>query len=124
MPRQVELNNTDINSEFPRILPNLTGVKNKHLYHLSSSDDALWSESVSRIDTTTGKQDKFRYGSDFLVEEHVPISPNGKQQGAYVPSQRTCISVFEADNLSAGPMGRAWLPYNLPLGFHGNFISA
>jgi len=125
----VEITSTNINSEFPRLLPNLTGIKNKHLYHLSSSDDALWSESVSRIDTTTGKQEKYRYGSEFLVEEHVPISLNGCEKGDYVigtalhfPSKRTCISVFEADNLSAGPMGRAWLPYHLPLGFHGNFM--
>ena len=128
---QVEINNADITSEFPRILPHLTGHNNQHLYHLSAKENALWSDSVSRVDVTTGKQESYNYGSDYLVEEHVPIAIKGGEKGAFVmgtalhvPSKRTCLNVFEADNLAAGPIARAWLPYHLPLGFHGNFVAS
>jgi len=115
-------------SEFPRIAPHLTGLKNTYLYHLSAHKNALWSDSVNRLSVDTGKQDTYRYGADFLVEEHVPVCPKGQESQGYlvgtalhIPSKRTSINVFDVNNLANGPITRGWLPYHLPLGFHGNF---
>ena len=83
------------------------------------------------LDLDSGKEDRFDFGNDFLVEEHVPINPQGKEGQGYllgtalhVPSQRTCLNVFDLNNIRSGPICRAWLPYHLPLGFHGNYVAA
>jgi carotenoid cleavage dioxygenase-like enzyme len=116
------------NSEFPRIAPHLTGLRNDYLYSLSRNPGGLWRDRVNRLNVNTGKQDTYHYGSEFLVEEHLPVCPQGKEKQGYlvgtalhVPTKRTCINVFDVTNLSAGPISRGWLPYHLPLGFHGNF---
>ncbi len=119
------------NSEFPRICDHLTGLRNDVLYHLSSEFDSIWSDTVSALNVNSGKEDKYSYGKDFLVEEHISICPQKKEGTGYligtalhVPSKRTCLNIFNANNLAQGPITRAWLPYHLPLGFHGNFKAA
>ena len=44
--------------------------------------------------------------------------------GYDVRRQRSFLSVFDALRLSDGPIGRAWLPYWVPYGFHGRFYAA
>lgn len=115
--------------EFPKISPERCGIKNDFLYHLSSGKKSLWSDSLCSLEVATGKEDRYHFGQDFLVEEHIPVNPGQKRGKGYlvgtalhIPSQRTCINIFNADNISAGPMTRGWLPYHLPLGFHGTFL--
>ncbi len=121
----------DGNSEFPRICSHLVGLNNQEIYHLSSEQDSLWSDTVSKFNTQTGKTEQYVFGKDYLVEEHVPVCPQQKEGTGYligtalhVPSKRTCLNIFAIENLAAGPMARAWLPHHLPLGFHGNFVAA
>lgn len=123
-----DLYSFDGNSGFPRVAPHLTGLRNEYLYHSSRTKSDFWQDSVNRLNVNTGKLDAYHYGADFLVEEHLPICPQGKESKGYlvgtalhVPTKRTCINVFDVTNLSAGPISRGWLPYHLPLGFHGNF---
>lgn len=118
-------------SEFPRVVQQRTGLVNQHLYFLSCDNKATWHDSICQLDLPTGKVTKYNYGDDFIVEEHVPISVDGNEQQTYlmgtalhVPSQRTCLNVFNANALNNGPLFRAWLPYNIPLGFHGQFVPA
>jgi all-trans-8'-apo-beta-carotenal 15,15'-oxygenase len=121
----------DLNSEFPRICNHLTGLRNQYLYQLSSSHNSLWSDTVCSLNLETGKQDSFDFGKDYLVEEHIIVCPKKVEGTGYligtalhVPSKRTCLNVFKADDLASGPMARAWLSHHLPLGFHGNFKHA
>ncbi|WNC72066.1 carotenoid oxygenase family protein [Thalassotalea psychrophila] len=116
------------NSEFPRVCDHLVGQKYQQLYHLSSNHNSLWSDSVCRFEVSSGIEDKFDFGKDFLVEEHITVCPKNKEGSGYligtalhVPSKRTCLNIFQANNLAQGPICRAWLPYHLPLGFHGSF---
>jgi carotenoid cleavage dioxygenase-like enzyme len=118
-------------SEFPRIYGHLTGLENQLLVTLSSIESDVWSDAVRVINTNTGKQDTFVYGSDFLVEEHVIVDKTQKEGNGYlvgtalhVPSKRTCVNIFKANRVSDGPICRAWLPHVIPLGFHGNFVTA
>ncbi|WP_068547730.1 carotenoid oxygenase family protein [Thalassotalea crassostreae] len=115
-------------SEFPRVSDHVVGLKNDYLYHLSANQNSFWSDTVSSINTDTGKEQHFHFGEDYLVEEHVSVCPKQKQGTGYligtalhVPSKRTCLNIFDVSNLGQGPICRAWLPYHLPLGFHGNF---
>lgn len=121
----------DINSEFPRVCDHLVGLKNEYLYHLSSQHNSLWSDSVSSFNISTGKEDRFDFGPEYLVEEHISVCPKNKEGTGYligtalhVPSKRTCLNVFNANNIADGPIARAWLNHHLPLGFHGNFKAA
>ena len=91
----------------------------------------VWSDAVRAINTNTGKQDTFVFGTDFLVEEHVIVDNTQKEGNGYLigtalhlPSNRTCINIFKANRVSDGPICRAWLPGVIPLGFHGNFVAA
>ena len=126
----------DSNTEFPRVCNHLVGLKNQYLYHLSANQSStkghsLWSDTVSAIDTDSGKEQHYHFGHDYLVEEHVVVCPKKKEGTGYligtalhVPTKRTCLNVFSVENITSGPVARAWLPYHLPLGFHGNFKSA
>ncbi|GMM86745.1 carotenoid oxygenase family protein [Pseudoalteromonas sp. MTN2-4] len=118
-------------SEFPRVYEHLTGLKNELLVTLSSVKSDVWSDAVRVINTNTGKQDTFVFGTDFLVEEHVIVDNTQKEGNGYLigtalhlPSNRTCINIFKANRVSDGPICRAWLPGVIPLGFHGNFVAA
>ncbi|MDE3270827.1 carotenoid oxygenase family protein [Pseudoalteromonas sp. G4] len=117
-------------SEFPRVYDHLTGLQNNLLVTLSSVTSDVWSDSVRVVNVNNGKQDTFVYGEDFLVEEHVIFDKSQQEGNGYlvgtalhVPSKRTCVNIFKIGHVSDGPICRAWLPYTLPLGFHGNFMA-
>ncbi|WP_394778243.1 carotenoid oxygenase family protein [Undibacterium sp.] len=122
-----------IDSEFPRIDPRLTGYRHQYLYHAS---DTLAGHpgfsAVARTDMESGKTDKFSYGATCIAEEHVFIAEPGSAPGAAgwllgtsldLEKRVTRLSCFASDKLADGPVAQATLPYALPLGLHGNFIS-
>jgi carotenoid cleavage dioxygenase len=122
--------------EFPRVDPRRVGRRYRHLWHVASvatGAGTLHPNAVVRYDLETGGRDLYRYAPGTVVEEHVAIpDPAASREGAGwlvgctydVASARTCVNVFEATRLSAGPVARAMLPYGLPLGFHGDFVAA
>lgn len=119
------------NSEFPRVSAAFTGRKNRYLYFTQALHNSFWGTSVARMDWQTQTQSHYFYGDDFMVEEHIPVSLNNEKEAQFVmgtalhiPSKRTCLNLFNANRLSDGPIMRAWLPYHLPLGFHGAFIAS
>ena len=118
-------------SEFPRIFNSKVGIKNQYLYTLAANDNPIWTDTVNCLDLFSGNKTHFSYGKDFLVEEHIPITPRGNNEQGYlmgtalhIPSKRTCLNIFKANRLNDGPLCRAWLPYHMPLGFHGNFVAS
>jgi len=61
----------------------------------------------------------------------VPASPTAPEGKGWVlgtayhwPTERTTLSVFDAQAVNAGPVASVALPYGLPLGLHGQFVSA
>ena len=106
----------------------VTGKPNKVLYHVSNGVGQLWNNTVSRLDMKTSEYQHYHYGEDYLVEEHMPVGDNTSELQGYligtalhIPSKRTCLNVFKVTNIADGPIARAWLPYHLPIGFHGTF---
>ncbi|WP_286262898.1 carotenoid oxygenase family protein [Thalassotalea atypica] len=119
------------NSEFPKICDHLVGKRNNCLYYIASKKDSIWSDTVCALNTNTGAEESYHFGADFLVEEHVNICPSQVEGTGYligtalhIPTKRTCLNIFNVEHLSNGPLVRAWLPYHLPLGFHGHFSSS
>jgi all-trans-8'-apo-beta-carotenal 15,15'-oxygenase len=119
-------------TEFPRIYPSLTGLKSDKIFTISGEKEQEWMHSIRSVNVDTGKTDEYDYGSDYLVEEHVIVENGSEPQkngwligtALHWPSKKSCVSLFEAENLAAGPIAKAWLPFHIPLGFHGNFKKA
>ena len=94
---------------------------------------APYLDSVLAWDARRDRVERFVYGSDWLVEEHlfVPRTPDAPRDrgwlvgtALHLPSRRLCLSVFDAARIADGPRCRAFLPQWLPLGFHGSFVMA
>ena len=123
----------DVSEEFPRLDPRFIGSDARFVLTPASWRPGLKSfgfHGMQVRDVKSGKTSRFDYGDDFTVEEHVVVARPGSTReldGWIVgtafdaKTQRTCVNVFDATHIGNGPMARAWLPYWLPLGFHGNF---
>ncbi len=115
-------------AEFPRIDPRRVGLRHRHVVHATQIRPELPGfGAIARTDVETGRSDRFSYGAQAIVEEHLFV-PDGSKPGWVLGTaldfgrQRTVLSCFAADHLKAGPVAQATLPYALPLGLHGAFV--
>ncbi|WP_295988672.1 carotenoid oxygenase family protein [uncultured Variovorax sp.] len=117
-------------AEFPRIDPRRVGLRHRQVVHATQiRRDLPGFGAVARTDVETGRSQRFVYGHQTMVEEHVFV-PDGAKPGWVLGTvldfgrRKTVLSCFAADNLAAGPVAQATLPYALPLGLHGAFVAA
>jgi all-trans-8'-apo-beta-carotenal 15,15'-oxygenase len=124
--------------EFPRIDPRRIGLPARQLASVSSwalhpgRGDLLF-HGVQLRDLQSGRLQRFDYGADAVVEEHVLVPKPGRIDeldswlvGTTFDARRgvTLLNVLDARSVASGPVAQAALPYWLPLGFHGNFTPA
>ncbi len=134
---QVDTLVPDSQVEFPRVDPRKVGVEARWLVMPASwsrrSAAALQFQGVQVVDVASGAVQRYDHGADFMPEEHIVVSRPGSSDeldgwllatAYHLPSQRHCVTCFDARHVADGPVARAWLPYGLPLGFHGNFSAA
>lgn len=127
----------DDHVEFPRIDPRLTGLPARLLVSTARwrarSDRDPWWHAVQLHDLHTGRTERYDYGADMMVEEHIFVPKPGRTHerdswllGTTIDVRRqvTVLNVLDAARLSDGPIAQASLPYLLPAGFHGNFTAA
>jgi all-trans-8'-apo-beta-carotenal 15,15'-oxygenase len=124
------------NVEFPRIDPRVVASRYRHLYHtatMRNSENTFEMNAVLRYDLESGKEDACVMGNEYAMEEHVVVPRAGstKEGDGWLvgcafnaKTGKTEVLVFDALNLAGGPLAVAKLPYGVPLGFHGNFLSA
>lgn len=117
-------------AEFPRIDPRRVGLRHRQVVHATQiRRDLPGFGAIARTDVETGRSQRFSYGAQAMVEEHVFV-PDGSKPGWVLGTAfdfgkgKTVLSCFAADNLAAGPVAQATLPYALPLGLHGAFVPA
>lgn len=120
-------------TEFPRIDPSYTGIKNRYAFAMQASGDFTnggLSNRVLRFDNDSGKSTSYTYADNFTADEHIfvpdpqnPREGKGWMIGTAVDFEnaRTALSIFDAENLSAGPIARSYVDQVIPLGLHGNF---
>ena len=126
-----------INGEFPAIDPRVSCQENQRCLMLTSSHSAppphLGFNEVSWVNMKTNKHTSYRFADRFIPEEHLYIPKPGsapEADGWIIgtaldwQAQHTLLNVFEANHLNDGPIASAELPYVLPLGLHGKFVSA
>ncbi|MBR7800844.1 carotenoid oxygenase family protein [Undibacterium fentianense] len=118
--------------EFPRVDPRYVGRRNRFLFYPVATESAEYRtlNGVMRLDLQTGKTEQFDFADRMRLEEHVVVPKAGAARegeawlvgvGFDVQRQTSFASVFDAENLSAGPVALAHLPYWTPHCFHGNF---
>lgn len=121
-------------AEFPRIDPRVASRRHRLVATLEqTASTSPWYDAVRTVDIENGNVDRFIYGRDWLVEEHLFVPrPGSSREGdgwllgtaLHWPSHRTCLNVLNARRVADGPIGRAWLNRPLPLGLHGTFAAS
>jgi carotenoid cleavage dioxygenase-like enzyme len=118
--------------EFPRIDPRRVGARHQVVFHTGPGAAASPAASqIVRRDWETGSVDRFDYGAEAWVEEHVFV-PSGPGEGEghligtvlNLAAKRTELHVLNAQKISDGPIASFALPYPVPLGFHGAWREA
>lgn len=129
------LNGRDI--QFPRPDDRLMTRKTRHCYaniNLTSRDGrADGMDAVFRFDTATGAEDVHHFGAGAAAGELIFAPRIGATDEAdgyaitlvHPPGTHTTeLAIFAAQDIAAGPIARAIVPYRIPSGFHCNYYSA
>lgn len=117
---------------YDRRTPTTTGAR---LYApcIDGPNNSPFLNAVAGYDLERDRRQVHRYGPDVLAEEHVFVPRPGSDRpddgwlvGTVLDTRRarTGLMVLDAQHIEAGPVAQAWLPYALPLGFHGHFAPA
>ena len=132
---RIEMQARDESVEFPVVDPRVVARRNAFVYYPTAVDTgARWGfNGLMRLNVESGARERFVFGSDTVIEEHVLVPKPGSRRegegwlvgmGYDVRKKLSFASVFDAEAISAGPLARVWLPYGLPYGFHGRFYAA
>jgi carotenoid cleavage dioxygenase-like enzyme len=118
--------------EFPLFDPRTRGDRAARLYAPTNqgAHRAPYFNAVDSYDVESGRRRVHGYGESVLAEEHVFVPRPGSTRagdgwlvGTLLDSAsgRSGIAVLDAQRVDDGPLAQAWLPYTVPLGFHGHF---
>ena len=138
---RVELARIDeFESEFPQCDPRYAGLPYRHGWYTSpdgkqasgiDENDNVFN-TIGHFDHDSGTVDRFSCGQAMVSEAlFVPRSDDAAEGEGYllavVTSMETRTSslyIFDALNLSAGPLAKAHLSHRVPPGFHGTWRPA
>ncbi|MXW93662.1 MAG: carotenoid oxygenase [Rhodospirillaceae bacterium] len=120
-------------AEFAKVAPAVVGRRHRFVYTLGAPDkpEGWHFRTVVKRDLERGTAERFDYGPGKIPEEHIFVpKPGGRSEddgwliGTVLDWKKgvSGLSAFDAQAVSAGPVAQAWLPYPLPLGFHGAFV--
>lgn len=123
--------------EFPQVDPRVVAQRHRYLYQPARIGAAVadrWGfNAVQRWDLERQRGEHFAFGPQVVVEEQLLVPKPGSARegqgwlvGTGFDAQRrqSFCTVFDAEAVGAGPLATAWLPYWVPLGFHGAFAPA
>ncbi|HDS1039231.1 TPA: carotenoid oxygenase family protein [Stenotrophomonas maltophilia] len=120
--------------EFPLFDPRTPDRRAARLYAptVEGAASTPYFNAVAAFDVERGRRQVWRYGSDIMAEEHVFVPRPGSRNpddgwlvGTLLDpvNKRSGIAVLDARHVQDGPLAQAWLPYAVPLGFHGTFAA-
>jgi carotenoid cleavage dioxygenase len=124
-------------AEFPRLDDRLVGYRNRYGYasrnrRCNGDSGGTWSVVV-RYDRTGGPTAEHDYGIGHWPSEpvFVPRHSAAAEDDGFVlnvvydgSNDSSYLAILDARNLSGAPLARARLKHRIPMGFHGNFVSA
>ena len=118
--------------EFPKVNPHFESRRNRFVYMstMATAGRTDWFDAVVKIDLDNGKDQVFRYGPEWMIEEHLFVPrPGGitEDDGWLVGTalnwkkQKSAVTIFDAAHPERGFLARGWLDTAMPLGLHGQF---
>ena len=122
--------------EFPTYDERRTGRATSCLFGLTANASlpagAFGHNELVGFDRGSGTVRRHDFGATVLAEEHVHApGPSARAGDGWLVgtsfdwrANRTSLNVFDARDVSAGPVAVATLPHALPLGLHGHFTPA
>lgn len=136
LPRQrLDLVKRGETTEFPQVDPRVVARRYRYVYAPARHGlQPGWGfNAVQRLDLERAQVERFVFPREVLIEEQLLVPKPGSRRegqgwllgtGFDVARQRSFCTVFDAEAISAGPLATVWLPYWVPLGFHGQFQPA
>jgi carotenoid cleavage dioxygenase-like enzyme len=124
----------DANTEFPSIDARAVGRPTRYAYNVHISPaSTLRFDGLVRYDNVTGSKQTWSFGPGRWGSE-APFAPRDGSRAeddgylvTFVQDEaagRSELAIFDAADLTRGPVGRVLLPQRVPLGFHGAWIRA
>lgn len=128
----------DLNTEFNRSNPLFHGVKTRYSYHqkiplLSEGGHTLRFTGLVKYNNDTGQNTQWQYGAGVFGSETVfaprpDADRNSEEDDGYLVTlvtdsntwQSECL-VFDARDITPGPICRVPLPQRVPAGFHASW---
>jgi carotenoid cleavage dioxygenase len=122
----------DVSGEFPRLDERFSGLSYRHGYYAASTEPGagLRFDAIAHHDFEKNERQLYALPPGDVTGEpvFVPRSSTAPEGQGYLLSvvyrgneNRSDLAVFDAENLSAGPIACAELPHRVPFGFHGNW---
>lgn len=115
--------------EFPTINPRAQGHPYRFAYCAIGDITRSWfHDGVTKIEVDTGKRDAFHFAAPSYVGEpvFVPRPGSAREDDGWLLCevldgrvQRTSLAIFDARDVSAGPLASVKLAHHLPFSFHG-----
>lgn len=125
----------DSPGEFPRFDERRAGLPYRYGYFAASTKDdgKVVFDSIGFIDHKTGKKQMHTFAPGDVTGEpvFVPRSAGAPEGDGWMMAtvyrgteDRNDFVVFDASDISKGPIATAALPRRVPFGFHGNWVNA
>jgi carotenoid cleavage dioxygenase-like enzyme len=128
----------DLNTEFNKSNPLFHGVKSKYSYHqriplLHEGGHTLRFTGLVKYNNETGQRSQWDYGAGVFGSEAVYASKPGATRSSaeddgyvitLVTDSKDWTSralVFDATDITQGPVARVKMPHRIPIGFHANW---
>lgn len=121
----------DIVCYFPQFDQRRATTEHTYSYVVALYATATEGSGIARIDNRTGAVQKYCPPGHVMVEPtFVPRGPKAAEDDGWVltvgydeAAHRSRLMVFDAAHIDAGPLVQAWLPFHVPLRYHGTFTS-
>lgn len=127
--------NSEYNCEFPSYDTQLTGRHSKYAYLVDHNPKALHWTGLRKFNTDTGESlGSWSDGPDFCWYSEPWFAPADNQlledHGYLIcfmwndKIQIQELQIFDAQNISLGPVARVTMPHAIPVGFHACWMKA
>jgi all-trans-8'-apo-beta-carotenal 15,15'-oxygenase len=122
-------------AEFPRVAPGFQGRDYQYVYFTAHKDLQATKNGLQdrlvKLDLKSGQEEIFIAANGEYVGEpiFVPRSGPTQEDHGYLLSMiysstndQSRLAIFDAQKLSAGPIGEALFDHRIPMSFHGSWI--
>jgi len=130
----------DHGAEFPVIDRRFATRDYQHTWYTSSDgsipalipDSDVVYNAIVRFDVKNHRADSYAFPQGYVAEPmFVPRSADAPEGDGWVlstvydiPSNTSALCVFNALDIAAGPIGKAWVSHRVPVSFHGTWRPA